>query len=266
MDTIQEQLKTLKFSERCKQILLGGLLGDSCLGLQEGYKYARYQFRHSIDQEEYAVWKFKKLQEIAPPKLQYMAPDGASKKRKVNFMGKSCKEMEVIQKIVCPNNKVEINPSNKGWLYYLDEFALLVWWLDDGSLVNNGVRGVFCTDGFNYATIEILQEYFLKRWDIKTTIGKVNRKNTPGHSIQYTKDQYYRLYLANTQLKKLFRLIVPKMGPPSMLYKFILRYNDPKFLESWISTLKEMAPQFTAEIEELAVVQRERIQKRLADK
>ena len=254
----ESQLSEIPLSERCKQILLGGLLGDSSLTLQKNYKNARYQFRHSVTQEEYFWWKFNNLSEIALPTPKYSQPDGASKNPKVNFMSRALPALTKIYNIVSPNGSKEINES---WLSYLNELALLVWWLDDGSLVKDGQAGMLCCEGFEPSQSEILQDYLQSKWDIKTSVIAINRKSTPG-GIVYTKDVYYRLRLGNAELRKLFRLILPLLETPTMLNKFTFRYNDLNYHERWISTMKEALPQFYKEIEAISLEQKARISQR----
>ena len=248
IDNATSQLRAVTLSEQCKQIILGGLLGDSCLTITKNYRNARYQFRHSILQEGYFLWKFNHLNEISPPKPQYTKPDGVSKNRKIGFMSKALPSLTLIYNIVSPSatSLVEID---KKWLGYLNELALFVWWVDDGSIVGNGKRGTFCCDGFGLPAIQILKDYLKNKWDITCTIGLMNRKAACAEGIQYKRSTYYRLYLNNTELRKFFMLIMPFLETPSLLKKFTLRYKDPICRQRWISTMKKALPQFHAEID-----------------
>src|SRR3989344_5449999 len=53
------------WSDQCKKIVLGSILGDGSLKIQKPYKNARFSFRHSVQQEEYFFWKVKQLEEIS---------------------------------------------------------------------------------------------------------------------------------------------------------------------------------------------------------
>ena len=44
----------------------------------------------------------------------------------------------------------------------LTPLSLMVWWLDDGSLIVNSRKGVFCTEGFNYQDLTVLSRYLKK--------------------------------------------------------------------------------------------------------
>lgn len=243
-------LKGVPLSERCKQVLLGGLLGDSSLTMQKGYRNARYQFRHSVKQEEYFLWKANIVKEVATKNLQYTKPDGASKTGKVNFISRADESLTSIYDIVSPNRAMLIDTADN-WLDYLTEEALLVWWLDDGSLQNKRKKGVLCCEGFPLETIELLKEYFERKWGIVCSVMNMKRTQGTNNSVRYTKSVYHRLLFTTTELKKLFALIMPLLETPSLLYKFALEYRDPIHRERWISTMKEALPQFHLEIDSL---------------
>ena len=236
MNKTQRFFSDVSLSYRCIQVVLGGLLGDSSLKLQKGYRNARYQIRHSINQKNYLEWKHKSLKEIALPKLQEQKPDGFSTNKKISFQSKAHNELTKIHKVVCKNNKLVIE---HGWINALDELALLVWWLDDGSLVAGRKQGCFCTDGFSLETVKILQEYLADAWNIKVRVATQNNTR-----IKNSKQSvYYRLYLNNSELRKLFDVIMPHLEVETMVQKFTLVYNDFDFKQRWICTMKKAMPE-----------------------
>ena len=266
-DLSKKRLKNISLSYQCIQIILGGLLGDSSLKLQKGYKNARLQIRHSITQKEYLLWKADKLKEIANAStcIQIQKADGFSKNEKIAFMSKALPELSEIHKVVCKNNLLRIE---RHWLNHFDELALLVWWLDDGSIIANGKKGVFCSDAFDYPSHKILRRYLIVVWDITPTIGNLYRqKNDKSNKAVlveekkdllarqedrvYTKSVYHRLYLNNQELRKLFHLIMPLLKTASMVKKFALRYNDSEHQQRWISKMKAEMPTFHKEIDDL---------------
>ena len=225
----------VSLSYHCIQVILGGLLGDGSLKLQKGYRNARYQIRHSITQKQYLEWKHKLLKEVALPKLQEQKPDGFSTNKMIAFQSKAHKDLTKIYDCVCQNNNLVIERT---WLDSLDELALLVWWLDDGSLVADRKQGCFCTDGLSLDKVELLKEYLADVWKINVKIGTrddTKIKNT-------TQKEYYRLYLNNSELRKLFRLIMPHLEVETMVQKFTLVYNDFDYKERWICTMKQSMP------------------------
>ena len=168
----------------------------------------------------------------------------------VNLQSRACENLTKIHSLVCKNNVLCVERS---WLDALDGLALLIWWLDDGSLVANGRRGCFCTNGFSFDTQNTLKQYLLERWKIKTTIGKVVPKATSSRTFFGEAEKknpiYYRLYLDNTNLRKLFEIIMPFLEVKEMLFKFAIRYKRKHDQERWISTMKVAMPRFQLEID-----------------
>ena len=120
------------------------------------------------------------------------------------------------------------------WLNQLTPLSLAVWWLDDGSLIGNGKRGVFCTDPFPLKDQKILAQYLQKVWKVKVAIAKIVRERDG------VKREYYRLWIRSSEeLKKFLRIILPYAPVASMLPKVILLYKDSQLQERWISEIIE---------------------------
>lgn len=264
----RKEIQTIPLSDRCREVILGSLLGDGSLKIAKGYKNARLTIRHSIVQEEYLRWKAEELQEIASTgSIQLQKPDGFSANKKISFQSRALPQLTVIHRKAYEDNQLRIKRS---WLNHMTELSLLVWWLDDGSIIANGRKGVFCTESFDLTAHRILQRYLKVVWGISTTVG--NHWCAAKHSDE----QKHRLYLNNSELRKLFRLIMPVFGGLSdispnepqhagvtyrkeavssnlhttMLKKFCLQYNDPQFQQRWISDMKESMPTLEAEIDQ----------------
>ena len=109
-------------------------------------------------------------------------------------------------------------------------FSLAVWWCDDGSIISNGRRGVFCTDGFERDQVEILARYLKIVWNIRTVVAPVKRKRGG------TRKEYYRIWIRSAEeLQKFLRIILPHIEVEEMLPKAILLYNDSQLQQRWIS-------------------------------
>nr|YP_009519118.1 hypothetical protein [Caulerpa verticillata]AYC65087.1 hypothetical protein [Caulerpa verticillata] len=228
----KKKFTQISLSESCKAILLGSLLGDGSLKIYKPYKNARFWIRHSINQQQYWIWKTKQLDEIKTKKShQIEKPSGYSKNKKLLFQSAAKPQLTEIYNITYKKNSLQIK---RRWLNFLTPLSLVIWWLDDGSIINDGKRGVLCTDGFPKTQIQILKRYLFVVWEIETHIGTLNR------TYNGQKKQYFRLYINNTSLKKLFRLIMPFTpidSIPSMLYKYCLLYKDTELQERWISEM-----------------------------
>lgn len=206
--------------DKCKEIILGSLLGDGSLIISKRYKKARLEFRHSISQKEYFLWKVKELKEISGKKCFQIQPaDGWSKKEKLHYHSLTDPFLTELYYQTHCKGKLYIREK---WLNLLTPISLMVWWLDDGSLVKNSRQGVFCTEGFSHRDLLILSRYLKNTWRIRTQIGR--------------RGKYYQLRIYSTEeLKKFLRLILPYFSVANMLPKVILLYKDQNLQQRWIS-------------------------------
>lgn len=121
------------------------------------------------------------------------------------------------------------------WLNKMSALSLAIWWLDDGSIITNGRRGVLCTDPFSYEEQKLLTRYLKVVWKINVTIGKITR-NRDG--VIHT---YYRLWIRSSdELQKFLRIILPYIEVPSMLPKVLLLYKDSQLQQRWISEVCQL--------------------------
>jgi len=110
----------------------------------------------------------------------------------------------------------------------LTPLSLATWWLDDGSLIGNSRKGVFCTEGFNHRALLILSQYLKDKWQIDSRIGR--------------RGKYYQLRIYSTEeLKKFLRIILPHIPVASMLPKLILLYKDQNLQQRWISEVCQLS-------------------------
>lgn len=55
----------VSLSDQCKAIILGSILGDGSLKLNQGYANARFSFRHSVEQE--GIFAGKRMRFVKSP-------------------------------------------------------------------------------------------------------------------------------------------------------------------------------------------------------
>lgn len=214
-------------SSKTREILLGSLLGDGSLAINERYANARFSVRHSVTQKEYFFWKKNALQEIAGANCFWLQgdkkPDGWGSK-KYRFQSKALPSLSELFYLTHGNGHATKVEVRRAWLNRLTPLSLAVWWLDDGSLVSDSRQGVLCTDGFSLKEVEILRRYMQKVWGIKTKIGIVKQTGR------------YRLWIRSTEhLQKLLRIIIPHIYVREMLRKVLLVYKDTHLQQRWIS-------------------------------
>lgn len=197
-----------------KQIILGGLLGDSSF-----YKEKKYvSFSQSEKQFEYLKWKHSFFNIENNIKSTYNTWN--EKKYKRNYFYYYIRNNDDFYSFICKNLY-----SNEGRkkisLKYLNELTslgLAVWWMDDGNLsLSKGNRyGKLSTHCFNYEEHILMKKYFKDKWDIDVQIKK-------------EKDKYYFLRFNVSELKKLIKIIYEHICEiPSMIYKIDLEYKNQK--------------------------------------
>ncbi len=221
--------KIVPLSKRTREIILGSLLGDGSLKIHRPYKNARFSFRHSVRQKEYFWWKANLLKEVAGEKSVFIQKNdgGFSKNPKLRFQSKAMESLTDLYQLTHKKGKLNIR---RKWLNMMGPLALAIWWQDDGSIIANGRKGVFCTDGFDEKPVKIISRYLKKVWGIKTKVSPIRKKKFS------KKEKYFRLYIHSTEdLKKFFRTILPHIHVPEMLTKVTILYRDNQLQQRWIS-------------------------------
>ncbi|PIW35207.1 MAG: hypothetical protein COW25_00655 [Candidatus Nealsonbacteria bacterium CG15_BIG_FIL_POST_REV_8_21_14_020_37_12] len=214
-------------SEQCKEVILGSLLGDGSLRIHHQYKNARFSFRHSVKQKEYFFWKIKQLKEISGEKCWWIQSNNALGGDKLRYQSLALESLTSLYELTHKGQRLHIR---RKWLNMLTPLSLTIWWLDDGSLITNGRRGVLCTDSFSYKEQKILSRYLYKVWKVKVAIGKIHREWNGKQT------EYYRLWIRSSEeLQKLLRIILPHVKVSSMLPKVLLLYKNIDLQQRWIS-------------------------------
>ena len=244
----------IPLSDTCKSILLGSILGDGSLNIHKGSKNARFKMRHSIIQKDYFDWKASSLTEISTPKsVMIQSADGFSPNRrsaKFFYQSSACPPLTQLYKATHCRNELRIR---RRWLNHMTPLSLAIWWLDDGSIISDGKKGVICTDGFDEKSVKLLARYLEKVWNVHARarpVAQLRRKTSDeAAAAQQQVAIYYRLWLSTEQLKKFLRIILSHIPVPSMLSKVILLYKNPKLQQRWISEVKEQLPHFSQQVD-----------------
>lgn len=221
-------------SNRTREIILGSILGDGSLKIHKPYRNARFSFRHSVGQEPYFNWKKSQLKEISSQKccwLQRADLKSYSRQPKLRYQSLASESLSEFYNLTHRRGKLIIR---RKWLNMLTPLSLAIWWMDDGSIISNGRKGVICTEGFDKEAVKTLAKYLQKVWNVKVHISAI-KKPQDGK-----KENYFRLWLRSTEeLKKFLRIILPHIQVGQMLAKAILLYRDNQLLERWISEIEQ---------------------------
>lgn len=219
MEQVQSNL-----SSKCLEVMLGSLLGDASLKRHEGYRNARFSFKHSVRQEEYFFWKVKSVKEVSSSKdwwYQGEKDPSGKKVKKIRYQSAALPALtDIYDRTTDKGGDLSFE---KEWLKLLTPLSLAIWWMDDGSIITNGRKGVFCTDSFDYENQVVLSNYLKDQWKVDTKVGKVGQK-------------HHRLYIYSPDnLKDLLRIIMPHVPVEVMLPKILLLYKDTSLQQRWIS-------------------------------
>nr|YP_009710006.1 putative LAGLIDADG homing endonuclease [Coleochaete scutata]QFU80111.1 putative LAGLIDADG homing endonuclease [Coleochaete scutata]QIQ23019.1 putative LAGLIDADG homing endonuclease [Coleochaete scutata] len=241
----RKKLKQIPLSDQCKEIILGSLLGDGSLQIPKNDKNARFFIRHSQVEEEYFEWKASALEEISSDaSIKYSEKSGYSENQKLLFQSGALGELTEIHSITHNGGHGLI--IRRRWLNHLTPLSLAIWWLDDGSIISRGRKGVLCTDGFDEDSVKLLANYLEVVWNVYTHVGPIKRDRKDGNC---SKKLYYRLWFGTEELKKFLRIILPYVPVKSMLRKAMLLYKDAELQQRWISEMKLLNPNFSEEID-----------------
>ena len=234
-------IKKSFLSRKGTDLILGSLLGDGSLKIYPHYQNARFSFRHSIKQKDYFFWKMNELKEISSEKCWWKQKGGFSNSVVLRYQSLALPLLSEIYDFTYVKGKLEVR---RKWLNQLTPLSLAVWWLDDGSIIANGRKGVICTDAFSEGENILLKRYLAKVWNIETTLGSITRQ------YKGSTRMYWRLWLRSTEeLKKFLRIILPFVKVESMLPKVLLLYKDFDLQQRWISEISSLTGFKTSVIE-----------------
>lgn len=205
-------LNNITLSQKQKQVILGGLLGDAYCNKKRNF----IRFSQSSKQKEYLKWKYSLFDKDNTSKIYERVYKEGYKNFSFELYNTNCQydDLYVYIKKYLYTNQGRKKISLK-YLSELDPLGLAVWWMDDGSLCNSkGNRwGKLCTECFNYEEHILLQKYFKTKWDIDVKITK-------------EKDKYYFINFNAHALRKLISIIYPYvLEIPTMVYKIDMNYK-----------------------------------------
>lgn len=180
------------------QVLYGSLLGDAYLGIRRKNIYG--SMGHCLKQKGFLDYKLSFLKRFSSESRIITCFDSRFKNseyKQVYAYIKSSKALNNLYPFVY-NNRIKY--IHKDYLYKLNGLGVAIWYMDDGSKPKYGGY-ILCTNCFSRSELELIQNFFLDKFNIKTTIRKNN--------ILYIK----------AESKNLFKNLVMPYMEKSMLYK-----------------------------------------------
>ncbi len=158
-----------KLSLETKQIILGGLLGDSSI-YSTSIKNYGFSFIHSIKQSDYFDYKLKLLQGIINEGKGYKGGfKGSLPNRRANSII-NLSISDLIKEYCLVNGKKRINPK---WINELTPLSIAIWYMDDGSAHfsdKQRARIHFATNGFSFKEVALLKNMFKIKYDIESKV------------------------------------------------------------------------------------------------
>lgn len=199
-----------------KQIILGGLLGDSSFNKEKQV----VSFSQCEKQYEYLKWKYDFFNLKNDIKSVYNTWNEKKYLRYYFYINKSYIDDDFA--LFLKKNLYSNEGRKKISMKYLNELAPLgiaVWWMDDGniSITSDGSNryGKLSTHCFNYEENILIKQYFKNKFDIEV-------------SIKHEKDNFF-IKIKTSELKKFIKIIYPYVTQiPSMIYKIDLKYKNKK--------------------------------------
>lgn len=167
--------------DKLEQFIRGAMLGDGCIPkIQTAGKNYRLTFGHSEKQYDYLLWKYEFLQ-LYQLDGKIVRNVNTSSRYKNNqcisyhFKSKTHPIFTEYRDKYYMNNKRTINRND---ISKMDEFALAIWYMDDGNISRPKNKSAFIelnTQSFSKEDTLFLCQLLKKKWDIQS-----NRMNYSG--------------------------------------------------------------------------------------
>jgi len=163
-----------RFDDLQEQMLYGSLLGDA--HLDYFHSNVLFKIMHCFDQREYVYYKYCILNNFVQNRgiKEGSRFDERTKKHYYYSKFKSIQSriFTNIYPLFYKKNKVKY--VNKEVLNKLDGRGLAFWFMDDGFKIGKYSMGI-ATNSFSKDDMDLIINYFKKRWNISGVISKTNQ-------------------------------------------------------------------------------------------
>ena len=170
-----------EFSEEEFQIFLGGMLGDSSMSIGNTCINARLQFAHSLEQQNYALWKYEKLKRFCVnPRIEENLDKRTNKiyKRISIWTKRDPLFTKFYYKFY--NNKVKF--IDKELFRKIEPLGLAVWFMDDGYKHSNSIS--IATNCFTAEDIDYMIQTLKEKYNLIFTRTKENIMHLSAKSLE----------------------------------------------------------------------------------
>lgn len=192
----------VKLTPYQKQVLIGTLLGDSCIKMSSNANTSCLYYTHTIKNREYAEYKAKIFHNIIIPKgiIIRHSNNKLSKNDYVEFSSSRTTELSEWRKAFYTPKKIINKEYMEKWF---TDVSLAFMFMDDGNKSKRTI--VLNTQGFTDEDNYWLVKFFEKRFHLKFSVVLHKRK--------------YKVLRLLTESSPRFITIVEKYLTPDMMYK-----------------------------------------------
>jgi len=190
--------------EDVKAAIVGMILGDASV-IQQSPNNAWLQFRHSLAQKDFALWKANILRQVTH--VSVTESEGYVDKRtgkKYPFINVKTRAHPFYVKMRQAFYPVQHKVVDPFWLERLDERGLAIWYLDDGTTKEG--HCYLATLAFSWPENQIMAQFIWKRFGLHVDV----RRWTKGKPI---------LRIPTKSRQALRDILAPHAEPANMAYK-----------------------------------------------
>lgn len=209
-----ERNPVYKLFQRQKAYIYGSLLGDGSLKINRLKKNrnAYLSIAQTETHKNYVKFQYSIIKDFINTKIKL--DKRTNRKNMICFWTISHPIFSRIYKKIYPNG---VKTISNHWLKQLTPLSLAIWYMDDGSIVQNNHQMRISTESFTYQEHLLIQKYLKIRWNILAEIKESSREGK------------FVLSFRAKERDKFFKLIKQYIIP-EMKYKI---YNGRKKWREW---------------------------------
>lgn len=194
----EKEKEIIPLTEEEFQVILGTTLGDTTLERRK--KNTNGTCKHCIAQKEFIFKKYEYLKNISREPRLINCYDERFKEPNYQtwywYINANPSLNELHEKFYKSGKK----KIDKELIMKIEPLGIAIWYMDDGAKHGNSCS--FCTHGFDLESVKILQDMFLEKFNIKTSIHTSHALYILSESIQNFKN-LIKPYLVESMLYKI---------------------------------------------------------------
>lgn len=180
-------IKQVQLNQIQRSLVIGSVLGDASIILSQRRVTPYFKVAHCEKQKDYLLWK----SDILKPFVNNVAKtiDKRGNSIMYSFNTVSHKELKFYHEIFYTNG---IKTINKELINYLDALGLAVWFMDDGSKLNN-CNFRISTDGFSEDENMILADILKSNFNLTAKVNRYQRNDKYFYYLSLDKDNAIKM-------------------------------------------------------------------------